>query len=165
MNAHVFFTVAPLCRDRLIAFNLRKGLIPADVSALFCYLNPSFGLLKQICKHLKSELWRQVRRFKDRLIVLCYAVDPARLAAVKLRSVLLYGAKGTELWWTHSLEEALCSPKKSKNKKESGLLVLGDVTVPDNVASLLKKGPKFSEQQCMPTYELLAAYRRVSRRV
>ncbi|KAH6925240.1 hypothetical protein HPB50_002450 [Hyalomma asiaticum] len=45
-----------------------------------------------------------------------------------------------------------------------GYQVLGDVRLPDKVAHLLKKGPKFSTEPSIPAHELLASNRRISRK-
>ncbi|KAH6935506.1 hypothetical protein HPB50_006372 [Hyalomma asiaticum] len=45
-----------------------------------------------------------------------------------------------------------------------GYQVLGDVRLPDEVAHLWKKGPKFSTEPSIPAHELLALNRRISRK-
>ncbi|KAH6937926.1 hypothetical protein HPB50_005250 [Hyalomma asiaticum] len=72
-----------------------------------------------------------------------------------------------EFWWVSYLANVLSQQNKKEDKERgaSQVLVLGEkVELPDNIYSLLKKGPKFSLEPVVQPHELLAFNRRVANR-
>ncbi|KAH6946472.1 hypothetical protein HPB50_013685 [Hyalomma asiaticum] len=71
-----------------------------------------------------------------------------------------------EFWWGSYLANVLSQQKKEdKERGASQVVVLGEnVELPDNIYSLLKKGPKFSLEPVVQPHELLAFNRRVANR-
>ncbi|KAH6932667.1 hypothetical protein HPB50_008541 [Hyalomma asiaticum] len=72
-----------------------------------------------------------------------------------------------EFWWGSYLANVRSQQNKKEDKERgaSQVLVLGEnVELPDNIYSLLKKGPKFSLEPVVQPHELLAFNRRVANR-
>ncbi|KAH6935093.1 hypothetical protein HPB50_003409 [Hyalomma asiaticum] len=86
---------------------------------------------------------------------------------VHLRTIRTLTARMVEFWWGSYLANVLSQQNKKEDKERgaSQVLVLGEnVELPDNIYSLLKKGPKFSLEPVVQPHELLAFNRRVANR-
>ncbi|KAH7973666.1 hypothetical protein HPB49_003795 [Dermacentor silvarum] len=60
-------------------------------------------------------------------------------------------------------EDVLAHTRATSKKEEpKGFIVLGDVVLPEEVACILNKGPKYSYEPSVPAHDLLALNRRVS---
>ncbi|KAH6933536.1 hypothetical protein HPB50_016050 [Hyalomma asiaticum] len=98
---------------------------------------------------------------------ICYSRDTSTVAEKTFWCYKHLAAQTTEFWWMQLL---LRLRSRSPHRKDAvqadagGYQVLGDVRLPDEVAHLLKKGPKFSTEPSIPAHELLALNRRISRK-
>ncbi|KAH6943672.1 hypothetical protein HPB50_025064 [Hyalomma asiaticum] len=98
---------------------------------------------------------------------ICYSRDTSTVAEKNFGCYKRLAAQTTEFWWMQLL---LRLRSKSSHRKDAvqadagGYQVLSDVRLPDEVAHLLKKGPKFSTEPSIPAHELLALNRCISRK-
>ncbi|KAH7965764.1 hypothetical protein HPB49_010582 [Dermacentor silvarum] len=162
--SHIAFAV---CRARMLSFCMKNGHVPQEVAVLFGSVKPSIGHVRRMCRILRSEIWRQVRLLYDWLKAVCYSRDASVVAERKFRSYRRLSAQTTEFWWTRLLLVLRSRPPHRKEKTQpvsTGFQVLGNVTLPDEVAELLKNGPKFSTEPRIPAHELLALNRRIARK-
>ncbi|XP_077501421.1 uncharacterized protein LOC144112464 [Amblyomma americanum] len=161
--------VATTCRARLLGFYQRKGLIPSEVTGLFGLFKPSFGHAKRVCKILRSELWNQVRLLQDLLRAACYAQNQEWLAGIRHRQFMKLAVQTTEVWWKCSINQAIRRMEelrkvKMKAPERQDVLVLGGAEVPEEFASVLKEGPKFSVPAILKPHEWLSLNRRLANR-
>ncbi|KAH9371487.1 hypothetical protein HPB48_018865 [Haemaphysalis longicornis] len=70
----------------------------------------------------------------------------------------------TEFLWK-SLLPRLPKSKCGNTSVKTGLVVLGGARLPDDVANVLQKGPKFSLEPKIPAHELLTLNRRIADKV
>ncbi|KAH7976852.1 hypothetical protein HPB52_020636 [Rhipicephalus sanguineus] len=72
----------------------------------------------------------------------------------------------TEALWARTLHQALQTNavKRRTNIAKKSVAVIGDVGVSEDVANVLKKGPKFSHEPRMEGHELLALNRQTARK-
>lgn len=150
-----------ICRARCYTYCIRNGLVPADIVAFCGMVTPSSGHVKRICRIMKSEIWRQVRLLYDWIRVLCCARDPDWIAEEKMKIFRWVAMQKTEFLWQRVLH---FMPRKVGKApvKPCSLVLLGDASVPEGVAALLEKGPKYSVPPRIPTHELLALNRKLA---
>ncbi|KAH9366558.1 hypothetical protein HPB48_017457 [Haemaphysalis longicornis] len=97
------------------------------------------------------------------------------MAAAHLKAVLLWrlrlsgialalDPRTTEFLWK-SLLPRLPKSKCGNTSVKTGLVVLGGARLPDDVANVLQKGPKFSLEPKIPAHELLTLNRRIADKV
>ncbi|KAH6925938.1 hypothetical protein HPB50_012304 [Hyalomma asiaticum] len=141
------------------------GLFP--LNQVFGILKPPPSVLRRFCKILSSELWRQVRRIQDHLRVLCYVLDPGWVAESKLRAITRLMANMIEVTWAQILHQELrmaamkrCAPPPPPKN----VTTVGDVLVPEDVANLLNKGPKFPLEPDVKGQEWLSLNRQIARK-
>lgn len=162
VDALLSHIVLSTCRSRLYGFCLRKGLVPTDVRVFFGPVTPSWSHVKRLCKLLRSELWRQVRLFRDWIWALCHSTDPDWLALKKYRSCVRLAAQLTEANW-NSMVRILCrSGEKSAPVVKKRVKVIGNANLPDDVEQLLAKGPKFCIPSHVPAHDLIAINRNIA---
>lgn len=89
---------------------------------------------------------------------------PPWLAERKYGQIKWFITHMIEDWWQHTLTDLLKDPsfKKQPRKRTGGLSALGGVYIPENIACLLQKGPKFGIEPCIRPHKLLALNRRVA---
>ncbi|KAH7966189.1 hypothetical protein HPB49_014227 [Dermacentor silvarum] len=146
---------------------MKNGHVPQEVAVLFGSVKPSVGHVRRMCRILRSEIWRQVRLLCDWLKAVCHSRDASVVAERKFRSYRRLSAQTTEFWWTRLLLVLRSRPPHRNEKTQpvsTGFQVLGNVTLPDEVAELFKNGPKFSTEPRIPAHELLALNRRIARK-
>ncbi|KAH6937624.1 hypothetical protein HPB50_002539 [Hyalomma asiaticum] len=136
----------------------RNGLVPAEFVALFGSLTPSVG---HVCRIMKSEIWRQVRLLYDWIRVLCCARDPPWVAERRTKIFKHVAMQNTEFLWQQAL---LWLPRKGEKHRVTPcrLVLLDEVVIPDDVAAILQKGPKFSIPPRIRMHELLAINRKLA---
>ncbi|KAH6945880.1 hypothetical protein HPB50_010455 [Hyalomma asiaticum] len=91
------------------------------------------------------------------------APEPAWRADVKLSGARRLAAHLTELWWGRCLNEVrIRSKTEGKMSGSRGFVAFGDVVIPEEVADVLNKGPRYSYEPAVPAHDLLALNRSVS---
>ncbi|KAH9379866.1 hypothetical protein HPB48_017362 [Haemaphysalis longicornis] len=109
---------------------------------------------------LRSEFRRQVRLYQDWLRVACFTQYPKWLWESKLRTFRRLAAQTTEVSWQGMLRQL---PKKSdRGARAATLHLLGGAQLPQEVAEVIQKGPKYSLQPKIPAHEMLALNRRIA---
>ncbi|KAH9378331.1 hypothetical protein HPB48_009920 [Haemaphysalis longicornis] len=149
------------CRVRFLGYCLRKGLVPSEVNGLFGVVKPSLNHAKRVCRIIRSEVGRQLRMLHDLLRVACYVKGGDVMGESLLRSWRQQAAQCTEFLWRSTLVHL---PRRHEKTAEAPHepVVIGDVVVPEDVASVLRKGPKFCLEPGVPAHELLARYQQKS---
>ncbi|KAH7936808.1 hypothetical protein HPB49_004956 [Dermacentor silvarum] len=158
--------VAATCQARYLGFCIRKGLPPREITAIFGSVFPSWGHIKRMCKILRSELGRQVRLFNDLLRCMCYTKFPSWVATKKLKDYRKVVSIAIETTWNSMLSCLLRSMNKATSMKSrtERLNVIGDTNIPDDIANLLNKGPKYGLEPQVPAQEFLAWNRQVAKK-
>ncbi|KAH6929275.1 hypothetical protein HPB50_025934 [Hyalomma asiaticum] len=89
--------------------------------------------------------------------------EPEWRADVKLRGERRLAAQLTEFWWGRCLNEVrIRSKTEGKMSGSRGFVAFGGVVIPEEVADVLNKGPKYSYEPTVSAHDLLALNRSVS---
>ncbi|KAH7936276.1 hypothetical protein HPB52_021317 [Rhipicephalus sanguineus] len=111
-----------------------------------------------MCRILRSEAFRQVRFFTDCLQIVNYSeMFPPSAQRRFLGDLRLASQRADFLWG--NLFVRLPRSKRQNSEQGKDVKVLGDASVPKNVAGLLKLGPKFCEHPDLDKTELLSLVR------
>ncbi|KAH6925891.1 hypothetical protein HPB50_011749 [Hyalomma asiaticum] len=86
-----------------------------------------------------------------------------RLMKAQVRGARRLAAQLTEFWWGRCLIEVrIRSKSEGKMSGSRGFVAFGDVVIPEEVADVLNKGPKYSYEPTVSAHDLLALNRSVS---
>ncbi|KAH7951901.1 hypothetical protein HPB52_015193 [Rhipicephalus sanguineus] len=145
-------------RARLYTYSLKHSYLPPEVSRLFGALMPSEGHVKRMCRILRSEACRQVRFYTDCLQVVNRNELPLPSAQKRFLEDLRLASQTADFLWGNLVVRL---PRSRHQYPEHGkdVKVLGDASIPKNVADLLKLGPKFCEHPALDKTELLGLVR------
>ncbi|KAH7955823.1 hypothetical protein HPB52_004067 [Rhipicephalus sanguineus] len=143
---------------RLYTYSLKHSYLPPEVSRLFGALMPSEGHVKRMCRILRSEACRQVRFYSDCLQVVNRNELPLPSAQKRFLEDLRLASQTADFLWGNLVARL---PRSRHQYPEQGkdVMVLGDASIPKNVADLLKLGPKFCEHPALDKTELLGLVR------
>ncbi|KAH7951944.1 hypothetical protein HPB52_015624 [Rhipicephalus sanguineus] len=119
---------------------------------------PSEGHVKRMCRILRSEAYRQVRFYSDCLQVVNRNELPLPSAQKRFLEDLRLASQTADFLWGNLVARL---PRSRHQYPEQGkdVMVLGDASIPKNVADLLKLGPKFCEHPALDKTELLGLVR------
>ncbi|KAL3255537.1 hypothetical protein MRX96_017439 [Rhipicephalus microplus] len=146
------------CRARLYAYSLKHSYLPPEVALLFGAMRPSEGHAKRMCRILRSEAWRQVRFYTDCLQFLNRNELPYPSAQKKFIEDLRLASQTADFLWGNILVQ-LPRSKRRNYVPGQDVLVLGEASIPNNVADLLRLGPKYCEHPDLDKTELLSLVR------
>ncbi|KAL3251418.1 hypothetical protein MRX96_055160 [Rhipicephalus microplus] len=142
-------------RARLYAYSLKHSYLPPEVALLFGAMRPSEGHAKRMCRILRSEAWRQVRFYTDCLQFLNRNELPYPSAQKKFIEDLRLASQTADFLWGNILVQ-LPRSKRRNYVPGQDVLVLGEASIPNNVADLLRLGPKYCEHPDLDKTELLS---------
>ncbi|KAH7939524.1 hypothetical protein HPB52_013485 [Rhipicephalus sanguineus] len=140
---------------RLYAYSLKHSYLPPEVALLFGALMPSEGHVKRVCRILRSEACRQVRFYTDCLQVVNRNELPFPSAQKKFLQDLRLASQTADFLWGNVIVQLPRNKHRSPGQGQE-VKVLGDASIPKNVADLLKLGPKFCEHPDLDKTELLS---------
>ncbi|KAH7951320.1 hypothetical protein HPB52_007884 [Rhipicephalus sanguineus] len=111
-----------------------------------------------MCRILRSEACRQVRFYTDCLQVVNRNELPLPSAQKRFLEDLRLASQTADFLWGNLVVRL---PRSRRQYPEHGkdVKVLGDASIPKNVADLLKLGPKFCEHPALDKTELLGLVR------
>ncbi|KAH8022415.1 hypothetical protein HPB51_024145 [Rhipicephalus microplus] len=121
-------------------------------------MRPSEGHAKRMCRILRSEAWRQVRFYTDCLQFLNRNELPYPSAQKKFIEDLRLASQTADFLWGNILVQ-LPRSKRRNYVPGQDVLVLGEASIPNNVADLLRLGPKYCEHPDLDKTELLSLVR------
>ncbi|KAL3243577.1 hypothetical protein MRX96_020173 [Rhipicephalus microplus] len=110
------------------------------------------------CRILRSEAWRQVRFYTDCLQFLNRNELPYPSAQKKFIEDLRLASQTADFLWGNILVQ-LPRSKRRNYVPGQDVLVLGEASIPNNVADLLRLGPKYCEHPDLDKTELLSLVR------
>ncbi|KAH6944058.1 hypothetical protein HPB50_001485 [Hyalomma asiaticum] len=146
-------TCAAICsptgtyRARLYTYSLKHSYLPPEVARLFGALMPSEGHVKRVCRILRSEACQQVHFYTDCLQMVKCNELPAPIAQKGYLEDLRLASQTADFLWGN-LHQYSGLGKDVK--------VLGDASIPKNVADLLRLGPKYCEHPDLDEMELFS---------
>ncbi|KAH8032483.1 hypothetical protein HPB51_025936 [Rhipicephalus microplus] len=111
-----------------------------------------------MCRILRSEAWRQVRFYTDCLQFLNRNELPYPSAQKKFIEDLRLASQTADFLWGNILVQ-LPRSKRRNYVPSQDVLVLGEASIPNNVADLLRLGPKYCEHPDLDKTELLSLVR------
>ncbi|KAL3255536.1 hypothetical protein MRX96_017439 [Rhipicephalus microplus] len=111
-----------------------------------------------MCRILRSEAWRQVRFYTDCLQFLNRNELPYPSAQKKFIEDLRLASQTADFLWGNILVQ-LPRSKRRNYVPGQDVLVLGEASIPNNVADLLRLGPKYCEHPDLDKTELLSLVR------
>ncbi|KAH6933368.1 hypothetical protein HPB50_014436 [Hyalomma asiaticum] len=111
-----------------------------------------------MCRIFKSEACRQVRFYTDCLQVVNQNELPLHIAQKRFPQGMRLASQTADFLWGNVVVRL---PRRGRRIPGQGqeVTVLGDAVIPENVASLLKLGPKFCEHPDLDKTELLGVVR------
>ncbi|KAG0415650.1 hypothetical protein HPB47_007180 [Ixodes persulcatus] len=153
------------CRARHYSYAIRTVSYPPDVLALFVGVLPSAGHAKRICKILRSEIWKQVDRYRDCLRIWCSQSSPTARTDKKVYGEHLRLASQTLGFMWEELLVSLPRKTKASASVTNEVLFLRGAQAPKKITEILELGPKFSIQPTPKPIEELCLARTPAEKV
>ncbi|KAH8020938.1 hypothetical protein HPB51_010328 [Rhipicephalus microplus] len=156
--------VYAVCNARKFSFLIRYKQLPPDILLLFGGFRPSQGHGLRLLKVLSSEWHRQARFYKQCLFLSLQGTTNNNRGKKWFDHLDLANA-AAEFRWRQMLTELRASLPKKPSPSKEGLHSLGNVSVPENISSVLSRGPKYAVEPRRSRAELLGLVRSISRKV
>ncbi|XP_077498752.1 uncharacterized protein LOC144109846 [Amblyomma americanum] len=125
---------------------------------------PSSGHSRRLCRILASESWRQVRHFKDCLIVSCGRTYGSQRMGRAYRGWCATSDRLTEFLW-NNVRPRLPTKNKKSGLQEGKVFSFVDQQIPESISSVLKLGPKHAFEPTLDKAEKLTLSRSIAKKV
>lgn len=152
-------------RTRTFTYALSHGLSMPVLSSLLGRIAPTEKTSRRLCKILRAESWRQIRIFRLHIKATCARHLVPNASSLMYAFFIDTAENLGERLWRLSFASLPRNRRKSPSVASTGHINVSDVELPQEVRSILDKGPKFATQPCCKPSKLLSFVHDVARRV